>query len=78
MMRALPGTLALLTLFATQALATEVAMTPPTADLGLRSGPAPKGAPALAAARPRVEVAFVLDTTGSMGGLIDGAKRRIW
>src|SRR5262245_63276953 len=27
---------------------------------------------------PRVEVAFVLDTTGSMGGLIDGAKRRIW
>lgn len=28
--------------------------------------------------RPRVEVAFVLDTTGSMGGLIEGAKRRIW
>src|SRR3989454_6385531 len=27
---------------------------------------------------PRVEVAFVLDTTGSMGGLIEGAKRRIW
>lgn len=26
----------------------------------------------------RVEVAFVLDTTGSMGGLIDGAKRKIW
>jgi hypothetical protein len=25
-----------------------------------------------------VEVAFVLDTTGSMGGLIEGAKRRIW
>jgi hypothetical protein len=35
-------------------------------------------AQALAAPRPRVEVAFVLDTTGSMGGLIDGAKRRIW
>jgi von Willebrand factor type A domain-containing protein len=30
------------------------------------------------AAGPRVQVAFVLDTTGSMGGLIDGAKRRIW
>src|SRR6185436_11316325 len=30
------------------------------------------------AAGPRVEVAFVLDTTGSMGGLIEGAKRRIW
>jgi hypothetical protein len=28
--------------------------------------------------RPQVEVAFVLDTTGSMGGLIEGAKRRIW
>jgi hypothetical protein len=35
-------------------------------------------AQAVAAPRPRVEVAFVLDTTGSMGGLIDGAKRRIW
>lgn len=28
--------------------------------------------------RPRVEVVFALDTTGSMGGLIDGAKRKIW
>ena len=28
--------------------------------------------------RPKVEVAFVLDTTGSMSGLIDGAKRKIW
>src|SRR6266436_4710103 len=35
-------------------------------------------ATAPAAAAPRVEVAFVLDTTGSMGGLIDGAKRKIW
>lgn len=26
----------------------------------------------------RIEVAFVLDTTGSMEGLIDGAKRKIW
>jgi hypothetical protein len=32
----------------------------------------------VAARPPRVEVAFVLDTTGSMGGLIEGAKRRIW
>jgi hypothetical protein len=32
----------------------------------------------VAAPPPRVEVAFVLDTTGSMSGLIDGAKRRIW
>jgi hypothetical protein len=27
---------------------------------------------------PVVEVAFVLDSTGSMGGLIEGAKRKIW
>lgn len=26
----------------------------------------------------RVEVAFVLDTTGSMGDLLEGAKRKIW
>jgi hypothetical protein len=32
----------------------------------------------VSAAAPRVEVAFVLDTTGSMSGLIEGAKRRIW
>src|SRR5712671_7973185 len=35
-------------------------------------------ATAPAAARPVVEVAFVLDTTGSMGPLIEGAKRKIW
>lgn len=28
--------------------------------------------------RPRVEVVFCLDTTGSMGGLIDAAKQKIW
>ncbi|HWE28612.1 MAG TPA: vWA domain-containing protein, partial [Polyangia bacterium] len=27
---------------------------------------------------PRVELVFALDTTGSMSGLIDGAKRKIW
>jgi Mg-chelatase subunit ChlD len=30
------------------------------------------------APRPKVEVVFCLDTTGSMGGLIDGAKQKIW
>lgn len=30
------------------------------------------------AKRPQVEVVFVLDTTGSMGGLIEGAKKKIW
>ena len=35
--------------------------------------------PVAAQAAPRqVEVAFVLDTTGSMSGLIDGAKKKIW
>jgi len=29
-------------------------------------------------ARPNVEVVFCLDTTGSMGGLIDAAKQKIW
>jgi Mg-chelatase subunit ChlD len=28
--------------------------------------------------RPKVEVVFCLDTTGSMGGLIEGAKAKIW
>ncbi|MDR2504281.1 MAG: VWA domain-containing protein [Deltaproteobacteria bacterium] len=31
-----------------------------------------------AAARSRVEMVFVLDTTGSMSGLIEGAKKKIW
>ena len=29
-------------------------------------------------ARPKVEVVFALDTTGSMSGLIDAAKEKIW
>lgn len=28
--------------------------------------------------RPRIEVVFVLDTTGSMSGLLEGAKKKIW
>ncbi|MEO1294071.1 MAG: vWA domain-containing protein, partial [Pseudomonadota bacterium] len=31
-----------------------------------------------AEAPARIEVVFVLDTTGSMSGLIEGAKRKIW
>lgn len=30
------------------------------------------------ASKPRIEVCFVLDTTGSMSGLIEGAKQKIW
>jgi Mg-chelatase subunit ChlD len=32
----------------------------------------------LANAQPRLDVVFVLDTTGSMGGLIQAAKEKIW
>ncbi len=37
----------------------------------------PAAGPAQAAPR-KVEVVFVLDTTGSMSGLIEGAKKKIW
>jgi uncharacterized protein YegL len=46
-----------------------------TFSLALTALPAFAGS---AIAKPTVEVAFVLDTTGSMGGLIEGAKRKIW
>jgi Mg-chelatase subunit ChlD len=38
----------------------------------------PPPAPTTTARRPRVELVFALDTTGSMSGLIEGAKRKIW
>jgi hypothetical protein len=39
--------------------------------------PSPPAA-AIQAPRPRVELVFALDTTGSMSGLIEGAKTKIW
>lgn len=42
------------------------------------SAPAEQVVPTGEARRPAIEVAFVLDTTGSMRGLIEGAKRKIW
>ena len=38
----------------------------------------PTGGVVTPTAAKRVEVVFVLDTTGSMGGLIDAAKEKIW
>jgi hypothetical protein len=38
----------------------------------------PGAAVAPAADAPRIEVAFVLDATGSMSRLIEGAKQKIW
>jgi hypothetical protein len=56
-----------------------LALTAWGADAASRARPPSPPTPAAAAkAAPRVEVAFVLDTTGSMAGLIDGAKRKIW
>ncbi|MHB8875282.1 MAG: vWA domain-containing protein, partial [Myxococcaceae bacterium] len=42
--------------------------------------PPPPSTPAAEArgGRPTLEVAFVLDTTSSMTGLIEGAKQKIW
>lgn len=40
--------------------------------------PAARAAETNAAPKPKVEVVFVLDSTGSMGGLIEGAKQKIW
>ena len=37
-----------------------------------------KPKPVVADNRDTLEMVFVLDTTGSMGGLIEGAKQRIW
>jgi Mg-chelatase subunit ChlD len=34
--------------------------------------------PEIKPAKPRIEVCFVLDTTASMSGLIEGAKQKIW
>lgn len=38
----------------------------------------PSTASTPAAPPPQIEVCFVLDTTGSMSGLIEGAKQKIW
>ncbi|MEQ8662456.1 MAG: vWA domain-containing protein [Gammaproteobacteria bacterium] len=40
--------------------------------------PAAQAAALIPVTRPRIEVVFVLDTTGSMGGLIAAAKDKIW
>jgi hypothetical protein len=57
-------------------------ITPPPQPLAKRIDPptlpSPPPAPPTQAARPRVEMVFALDTTGSMSGLIEGAKRKIW
>src|SRR5262245_24540327 len=46
------------------------------ASAGEKTTPPDKAAKA--SEKPRVEVVFCLDTTGSMSGLIDAAKKKIW
>ncbi|MER2605445.1 MAG: VWA domain-containing protein [Siculibacillus sp.] len=53
------------------------APTETSAKAAAPSGTAGTSIPSIGSPK-RIEVAFVLDTTGSMGGLIDGAKRKIW
>ncbi|MDT5159299.1 MAG: hypothetical protein QOH51_3656 [Acidobacteriota bacterium] len=44
----------------------------------LTNEPTPPTPPQVSKGEKTLEMVFVLDTTGSMGGLIDGAKQRIW
>lgn len=67
MRRTFPAALPLVALCLTSALAPTV-----------RAETAKKDPIVPAVGKPRVEMVFALDTTGSMGGLIDGAKRKIW
>ncbi|MEL6980461.1 MAG: vWA domain-containing protein [Pseudomonadota bacterium] len=58
-----------------------LALTPMAAAPALAQGDPVAEAPVSALpdeAPARIEVAFVLDTTGSMSGLIEGAKKKIW
>ena len=50
----------------------------PVALILLAVAPALAQVPNRSPDRPRLEMVFVLDTTGSMGGLLDGAKQKIW
>lgn len=72
------------------AVAVAVAATPALARSEVAPAPTPPTPPQTAPAvtpeksglvptiKPQVELVFALDTTGSMGGLIDGARRKIW
>lgn len=61
------------------ALTTGLVIGYPIASQESPTPPAPLNKPVPSvAARPKVEAVFVLDTTGSMSGLIDAAKENIW
>jgi hypothetical protein len=54
------------------------AKTLPLTDPPVRVDVKPQPTMQIPKAPPKVELVFALDTTGSMSGLIDGAKRKIW
>ncbi len=60
------------------ALARSLAVALTTAIGGVPVAASAAQAPGADKGRPKIEVAFVLDTTGSMSNLIAGAKRKIW
>ncbi|HEX8550492.1 MAG TPA: vWA domain-containing protein [Abditibacteriaceae bacterium] len=68
-MKPIFAALAAVTLVAPCALMPCAHAQPPAKSQNIKPLPSGKAA---------VEIAFVLDTTGSMGGLIDGAKAKIW
>jgi hypothetical protein len=53
---------------------------PPSAPIATPAPlePAPVAKAPIQAPKPRVDLVFALDTTGSMSGLIEGAKAKIW
>jgi Mg-chelatase subunit ChlD len=51
--------------------------TPPATPPAVPVAPVTPG-PTAQAPRPKVDLVFALDTTGSMSGLIEGAKMKIW
>src|SRR5688572_18393270 len=71
----LPALTCVLGLYGFEAVAREIPA-PPATELQ-RETACPVAPPEKAKA-PRMEVCFVLDTPGSMGGLIEGAKQKIW
>ena len=67
-----------LALWAATALLPRPPIAPPVEPPRTVLVPTPPAVATPPATRPQVDVVFVLDTTGSMSGLIDGAKRKIW
>jgi Mg-chelatase subunit ChlD len=64
--------------FAALALSPAVTVAAPEPTKAEKTQPAPNSVPVPANEGPVVEIAFVIDTTGSMGGLIASAKQKIW